>query len=42
MHQLHLTDQVIDGFNSLAHVRPPLRAEKDKEIAASGLKRWRN
>lgn len=32
MHQLHLTDQLIDGFNSLAHVRPPLRAEQDKQI----------
>lgn len=38
MHQLHLTDQVIDGFNSLAHVRPPLRAEKDKELLRQGLK----
>lgn len=38
MHQLHLTDQVIDGFNSLAHVRPPLRTEKDKELLRQGLK----
>ncbi len=38
MHQLHLTDQLIDGFNSLAHVRPPLRAEKDKELLRQGLK----
>ncbi|MGE4315853.1 dihydroorotase [Acinetobacter sp.] len=38
MHQLHLTDQLIDGFNSLAHVRPPLRSEKDKELLRQGLK----
>ncbi|HNL35984.1 MAG TPA: dihydroorotase [Agitococcus sp.] len=30
MHQLHLTDAAIDGFNSLAHVRPPLRSEEDR------------
>lgn len=30
MHQLHLTDAAIDGFNSLAHVRPPLRSEADR------------
>jgi dihydroorotase len=30
MHQLHLTDAAIDGFNSLAHVRPPLRSETDR------------
>lgn len=38
MHQLHLTDQLIDGFNSLAHVRPPLRSEQDKELLRQGLK----
>ncbi|RKG30609.1 dihydroorotase [Acinetobacter tianfuensis] len=38
MHQLHLTDQVIDGFNSLAHVRPPLRAEQDKNLLRQGVK----
>ena len=38
MHQLHLTDQLIDGFNSLAHVRPPLRAEQDKELLRLGVK----
>lgn len=41
MHQLHLTDALIDGFNSLAHVRPPLRAEQDKvqlrEAVKSGV-----
>ncbi len=38
MHQLHLTDQLIDGFNSLAHVRPPLRSEQDKALLRQGLK----
>jgi dihydroorotase len=38
MHQLHLTEQLIDGFNSLAHVRPPLRSEQDKELLRQGLK----
>ncbi|ANF81528.1 aspartate carbamoyltransferase [Acinetobacter sp. NCu2D-2] len=38
MHQLHLTDHLIDGFNSLAHVRPPLRSENDKELLRQGVK----
>ncbi|QQN38337.1 dihydroorotase [Acinetobacter sp. CS-2] len=38
MHQLHLTDQLIDGFNSLAHVRPPLRSEQDKNLLRQGVK----
>ncbi|OTG65984.1 dihydroorotase [Acinetobacter silvestris] len=38
MHQLHLTDSLIDGFNSLAHVRPPLRSERDKDLLRQGLK----
>lgn len=38
MHQLHLTDQLIDGFNVLAHVRPPLRSDKDKELLRKGVK----
>ena len=38
MHQLHLTDQLIDGFNSLAHVRPPLRDEQDKALLRQGVK----
>ena len=38
MHQLHLTDQLTDGFNSLAHVRPPLRSEQDKVKLREGLK----
>ena len=38
MHQLHLTEQLVDGFNSLAHVRPPLRSESDKVLLRQGLK----
>ncbi|QIO08494.1 dihydroorotase [Acinetobacter lanii] len=38
MHQLHLTEQLIDGFNSLAHVRPPLRSDNDKQLLRQGLK----
>lgn len=38
MHQLHLTDALIDGFNSLAHVRPPLRSEKDRQQLREGVK----
>lgn len=38
MHQLHLTDAIIDGFNSLAHVRPPLRTEKDRDLLRQGVK----
>ena len=38
MHQLHLTEHLIDGFNSLAHVRPPLRSEQDKQLLRQGVK----
>lgn len=38
MHQLYLTHHLIDGFNSLAHVRPPLRSEQDKELLRQGVK----
>lgn len=37
MHQLHLTDATIDGFNALAHVRPPLRSESDCELLRQGV-----
>ncbi len=37
MHQLHLTDAAIDGFNSLAHVHPPLRSEQDRLALCAGL-----
>jgi len=39
MHHLHLTDKAIDGFNSLAHVRPPLRSEKDREALREGVRK---
>lgn len=32
MHQLFLTDAEIDGFNALAHVRPPLRSADDRQL----------
>lgn len=38
MHHLHLTDTAIDGFNSMAHVRPPLRREEDREALRQGVK----
>lgn len=37
MHQLHLSDQWIDGFNVLAHVRPPLRSESDRQRLRQGV-----
>jgi dihydroorotase len=30
MHQLHLTDEALAGFNAQAHVRPPLRTADDR------------
>jgi dihydroorotase len=30
-HQLYLTEMDIDGFNSLCHVRPPLRGQRDRD-----------
>lgn len=38
MHHLHLTDAAIDGFNAMAHVRPPLRGEDDREALREGVK----
>ncbi len=38
MHQLHLTEELIDGFNSLAHVRPPLRSAADQKLLREGVK----
>lgn len=37
LHQLHLTDETIDGFNALAHVRPPLRSEQDRALLREGV-----
>lgn len=38
MHQLHLTDAAIDGFNAQAHVRPPLRREADRQALIAGVR----
>ncbi|MES2918851.1 MAG: dihydroorotase [Pseudomonadota bacterium] len=38
MHHLHLTDAAIDGFNAMAHVRPPLRSEDDRAALREGVK----
>lgn len=38
MHHLHLTDIAIDGFNAMAHVRPPLRGEDDRAALREGVK----
>lgn len=38
MHQLHLTDAAIDGFNAMAHVRPPLRTEQDRLALIAGVR----
>ncbi len=36
-HQLHLTEDCVDGFNSNCHVIPPLRTQKDREQLRKGL-----
>lgn len=38
MHHLHLTDSAIDGFNSMAHVRPPLRSDDDRAALRDGVR----
>lgn len=38
IHQLHLTEMDVMGFNSLFHVSPPLRSQQDKEALLQGLK----
>ncbi len=38
MHQLHLTDDAISGFNALAYVLPPLRSNTDQKALITGLK----
>lgn len=37
MHQLHLTDDDLEGFNSLAYVLPPLRSNTDQQALRQGL-----
>lgn len=38
MHQLHLTDDAIDGFNGYAHVRPPFRSLRDRDALREGVR----
>ncbi|WP_373017527.1 dihydroorotase [Thiomicrorhabdus sp.] len=38
IHQLHLSEMDVLGFNSLFHVTPPLRSMQDKEALRMGLK----
>ncbi|VAW49451.1 Dihydroorotase [hydrothermal vent metagenome] len=38
IHQLHLTEMDVLGFNSLFHVSPPLRSMQDKQALLNGLK----
>ena len=37
MHQLHLTDDALIGFNALAYVLPPLRSNTDQKALLEGL-----
>jgi dihydroorotase len=37
IHQLHLTEESVETFNSVYHLRPPLRTEKDKKELREGL-----
>ncbi|HEX5057483.1 MAG TPA: dihydroorotase [Gammaproteobacteria bacterium] len=38
LHQLLLNDTAIDGFDSQAHVIPPLRAERDRKALVAAVK----
>ncbi len=38
MHQLYLTDDNLEGFNSMAYVLPPLRSNTDQKALLRGLK----
>ncbi|MDY6921353.1 MAG: dihydroorotase [Pseudomonadota bacterium] len=38
VHQLYLTDTMVDGFNSHFHVRPPARTEADRQALIDGVK----
>ncbi len=37
VHQLHMTDMDITDFNTLCHVRPPLRSQRDREALRAGI-----
>lgn len=39
IHQLHLTEMDIEGFDSNCHVRPPLRSLTDRDALRAGLVR---
>ncbi|WP_413519672.1 dihydroorotase [Psychrobacter glacincola] len=38
MHQLYLTDDNLEGFNSMAYVLPPLRSNTDQKALLRGLR----
>lgn len=38
VHQLFLTDEMIDGFHGQYHTRPPLRSEQDRQGLIDGVK----
>ncbi len=38
MHQLHLTDDNLEGFNAMSYVLPPLRSNTDQQALRRGLK----
>jgi len=37
IHQLHITDEQVDGFDSLFHVNPPFRSAQDRDGLRKGL-----
>jgi len=37
VHQLHLTETAVEGFDANAHVYPPFRAEADRDALRQGL-----
>ncbi len=37
IHQLHLTESAVDGFDAYAHVNPPFRSLADREALRAGL-----
>lgn len=38
MHQLHLTDEALSGFNAQAHVQPPLRTAADRDALREAVR----
>ncbi len=37
VHQLHLTESAVDGFDANAHVSPPFRSQADRDCLREGL-----